>query len=189
MTDSTTSPPRKHPLKLTRKWKFVLMMCVNVFPSFPIGSNRILPRIAPTGGFTITAWVHPSTRKQQYIVDKGSASSPYLLFLTGDDLVFTVNTDEGSGQIRSAGHEPDRWHHLVGTYDGEVMRLYKNGELVSTAEVEENLRSTTRALTIGSHGDGCYFFAGRIDAVKLYAGARAPSAIESDYGEVTVTAH
>lgn len=147
------------------------------------------PLLEGTGGFTVSAWVRPDERRRQYVVDKGPTPSPYSLFMTEDgDIAFSLSTDEGYNQIRSVGYDPDRWYYLTGTYDGSVMKLYRNGELVSTARVDGRLHSNDRSLVIGSRSGREGFFKGRIDEVKFHAEALAPAAVRSEYEGLRETA-
>ncbi|MBN1362310.1 MAG: tetratricopeptide repeat protein [Sedimentisphaerales bacterium] len=72
--------------------------------------------------------------------------------------------DAGFGPLES-----DTWYHLVGTYDGETLKAYKNGSLVtenpdpSGAPVPEE-----QTLKLGRHALDSAYFGGTIDDVRVY---------------------
>ncbi len=62
----------------------------------------------------------------------------------------------------------DAWHHIAGTWDGEIMKLYMNGEIVNTAPFIGQVTLSTRAY-IGAHFGGTHqFFPGRLDDVRIW---------------------
>lgn len=66
--------------------------------------------------------------------------------------------------------EGGTWYHLVGTYDGEDLRAYRNGALVSVNSKPSGVSSIEpRNLTIGRHAAfENRFFTGQVDEVKIF---------------------
>ena len=64
------------------------------------------------------------------------------------------------------------WYHVVGTYDGELMRLYQNGELVAESAEQTGpiLYQGTHSLALCSYKDEneSYPIVGAIHEVALY---------------------
>jgi fibronectin type 3 domain-containing protein len=62
------------------------------------------------------------------------------------------------------------WYHLVATYDGENLRTYKNGALITTnaqpSGPSDAPLSTT--FTMGRHSTASQFFTGSLDDVRVY---------------------
>lgn len=136
---------------------------------------------------SVSVWVRTETRGTQYILAKGLNSdgpkgSPYSLHLSENgDIVFSLNTSEGSTQVRSVGYDLDRWYHIVGVYDrGEVI-LYINGERVTTFSHDGSLDDNNLPLFIGSDYSGEHGFQGRIDEVKLFGRALKSEEIKQNY--------
>lgn len=72
------------------------------------------------------------------------------------------------------------WYHLVGSWDGDILNLYINGELVQTYDTpNEPLKTSDDTLQIGLEYDNPdqSFFNGDIDDIYLYS--RAINAQES----------
>ncbi len=60
------------------------------------------------------------------------------------------------------------WHHLVGTYDGTILKLYKNSFLIGTNIGPFNLSTITQNLFFGKQGAlGC-FFKGKLDDIGIW---------------------
>jgi hypothetical protein len=61
------------------------------------------------------------------------------------------------------------WHHIVGTYDGVKVRLYKDGvEVGSGTSTTQSIEYNTSNFYIGSYGNG-FYFSGLIDEVRVYS--------------------
>lgn len=83
-------------------------------------------------------------------------------------------------------------HHVVGTYNGEQMRLYVNGQLVDTKKVKGQggpiQYPSSTPFIIGAYGDRIskdYFeLDGTVYLVRVYAGALSDAQVKSRYDEV-----
>jgi hypothetical protein len=68
--------------------------------------------------------------------------------------------------------QPDTWYHLVATYDGESLKAYTNGVLVTeTSGLSGSPDSEQASLILGRHAydrDPVNHFAGTIDDVRIY---------------------
>jgi hypothetical protein len=77
------------------------------------------------------------------------------------------------------------WYHVVGTYDGEVMRLYENGELVAESQEQSGaiLYEDQHTLATCSYKDQNenYRIVGAVHEVKLYDDALKSGDIERRY--------
>jgi hypothetical protein len=62
----------------------------------------------------------------------------------------------------------DRWSHLAVTYDGARIRLYVNGEEVSSETASGDIRKTSDPLWIGGNEPYGEYFDGKIDDVRVY---------------------
>ena len=90
----------------------------------------------PERNITVEAWVllNRGTRWggiMGYLQDNGDFERGWVLGYDNDDFVFGLSTDDDITYMDSPeDFTPGAWHHVVGTYDGDTMRLYVDGELV-----------------------------------------------------------
>jgi ribosomal protein S17E len=133
--------------------------------------------------FTLEAWVRPDTIDTSFegifgnLADGGpSGDSGYALLLdTNNSVEFVI---AGGGSLSSLSSGPGTvptgaWTHVAATYDGEAMRLYINGELVSPQQqltLAAMDYTPANALKIGAHldEDESLFFDGQIADVRLW---------------------
>ena len=95
----------------------------------------------PQREFSVAAWVivnetHPDGGIIGFHQDNGDYEKGWLLGFNRRSFSLTLSTtgsDDGNGTLtRLNGRtalEPGRWHYVVGTYDGQLMRLYVDGKL------------------------------------------------------------
>ena len=100
-----------------------------------------LPDGLPTDAITVEAWVAiDSPRRWGGVVgaiqDNGDAETGFVLGYGEGAPYFgiaSVGIDDADGRLTYLTADrswvPGRWHHLVGTYDGTVQRIYVDGEL------------------------------------------------------------
>ena len=75
--------------------------------------------------------------------------------------VFSLGTDKGMTDLHSGGSaHADNWYHVVGTYDGETMRLYVNGLLVGESKERSGdaLLPTDTPFSMVDYHDGAEFY-------------------------------
>jgi Tfp pilus assembly protein PilE len=147
--------------------------------------------LSPTTAATVTAWARPDSipASTKGIVSKDISDSisnpPYALQLITagfnwsiDNATNTTVTVTCSDVVPTAG----TWYHLVGTFDGSLMRIYVNGEPCSSTASQTNIADTTGLLRIGQQKTGQNrWFAGDIDDVRVYNRALSLSEIETLY--------
>jgi hypothetical protein len=66
----------------------------------------------------------------------------------------------------------DEWHHIAGTYDGEIFKAYIDGEFAEEWQYAGTMPENTASVTIGkrSKAADCYF-TGMIDEVVIFSRA------------------
>lgn len=159
---------------------------------------------------TIEAWVYPTGfdlgifNANEAIVGRGDETSPYDLY----ELTMTRNPDPassfsyftvgmelideasglGSQAESSIQHAPNNWYYIVGTYDGQVARVYVNGVLEQVGNLSPGIVvNTTAPLYLDNHT----FFGqtassngrigGTFDEVRISNVARSASEIAAIY--------
>jgi len=158
-----------------------------------------------TAEFTIEAWVQVSgdcesqTECHQYFVSSRATNwKGYYLSVfrnPSSNLIrwgFTLGRTDGNPGNEWGGFETppeltlqqiqNDWHHLVGTYDGSVARLFVDG--YEAGSKTQNLAPNSgNSFTIGrgSDGDPRYPLTGSVDEVAYYDYALASSQIAFHY--------
>ncbi|MFH0897151.1 MAG: PKD domain-containing protein, partial [Candidatus Bathyarchaeota archaeon] len=123
------------------------------------------------------------------IVDKAHAASVYssygLLISFADEVGFIIGYDNTFKIIwDSVALTDGQWAHVAGTYDGSWMRLYVNGVLRTSFELNQPINYDAYDLTIGKY-EGPYVggaFKGDIDEVCIFNEALVPKPVADANG-------
>lgn len=150
------------------------------------------PIVAPAYAITAEAWFKTSdTSLPQTIISKKNVSGyrleirdkrcasgtiSFLVVIGGSNRCVTYPLSNIANNT---------WYYVTGTYDGISLKLYINGNLVSSVAQSGLIDEGTQPLCIG--GDAANtsctdrdFFKGVIDDVRIYNYARTPTQIASD---------
>jgi hypothetical protein len=124
----------------------------------------------PSGTLSVEAWIKPRvTAGSQTVVRK---DGQYLLRMSDGRLVFrlwstsTTNVELTSPAVMRTG----AWQHLVATYDGTAMRLYRDGVQIASRSRAGGVRTGSSAYYVGT-SSGYDFLDGDLDEVALYRSA------------------
>jgi hypothetical protein len=140
---------------------------------------------------SLEAWVNSSAvGRNQYILDRGASgdvAASYALY-TGPDSGLRFYVFDGTTFVESpdagTGIWDGNWHHVVGTYDGTMVRLYVDGVEVGNG-TPTNLTinyslPTNNDLFIGTYnGQSRYAFNGLIDEPSVFNRALTPAEVQS----------
>ncbi|EMI56027.1 beta-galactosidase [Rhodopirellula sallentina SM41] len=127
------------------------------------------------GPFTLEAWVNPeNVHGEQGIVAK-MHSSEFAFFMKEGTPQFSVHLGGRYVTARSPSVlKTGRWTHLAGVYDGNEVRLYIDGKLVSSKPGKGKRKVNRLPLYIGADpgkaGEATRPFRGMIDEVKISEG-------------------
>jgi D-alanine transfer protein len=144
---------------------------------------------AGTAPFSVEAWVFPTLADQRYrrIISKDTWDGTFVhgwsLVHQWDRYVFARHDASGEGQEVS-GSDPlpmFRWSHLVATYDGAEMRLYRNGVRVGAAPSSAALPSLGLRLGVGASAEEPGSFRGRIEDVAIYTSSLSDEQVRALY--------
>lgn len=141
---------------------------------------------------TIAIWIYPSTYPSGWsrIVGKGNSTSRNYgiwRYLNGD-ILFQFTNAIPSGWVQcwnnlGAGdplNVPNNvWAHIVGTYDGENMKVYRDGVLEKTCPTTEYPANGSYSLEISGMPEYTfnYHFKGSVDDVRIYNSSLTPEQI------------
>lgn len=122
-----------------------------------------VPALALTSQVTIEAWVNPDTLAgTRFVVNKGTW---YYLYILNGTTVFGIHSGGSYLYLTSPAVTAGAWQHLVGTYDGANLVLYRNGVIVAQAPSTGAITSTTAPVVVSQAFDG------RLDEVAVYGTA------------------
>ncbi len=101
-------------------------------------------------------------------------------------LVYISGTGYKAATIPISSISNSTWYHVVGTYDGSVVRLYLNGTLISSTSQSGSIGYSTTPLCVGSESTsgsciGGTYFSGKIDDVRIYNRALSATEIKNLY--------
>jgi hypothetical protein len=136
------------------------------------GSDASFSGVVP---YSIECWIRPSEVDENYrriVSNEIAGTDPrqgWLLWIvdrTSGGVGFERYVDgKGEGVISRSIPPPDRWTHVVGTYDGSALSLYIDGVLIDTAISPRPLEGQAN-LTLGKGiADGII---GGLDEVAIY---------------------
>ncbi|MCH7771537.1 MAG: LamG domain-containing protein, partial [Bacteroidetes bacterium] len=140
---------------------------------------------------TVMAWANSEAATGVYrgiLAERfnGDGDVQFILHLGDDseDGLFTVGFYDGAwNQIRDTNViETNRWYHVVGTYDGHFLRLYKDGSLVSiSSDLDKGLPAGGDGWYIGKRhdeGGSNHHWTGLLDEVAIFNRSLSDSEID-----------
>lgn len=148
----------------------------------------------PANNITLSAWINMDVlpgANDYGIVTKGSAWG--LEIETDTDCIdFWIYQSTTIYELQPScpfSLSTSTWYHFVGTFDGDSLRVYINGQLVSTSDVAATgIDSSTSSIYIGqTSGFPGRFFEGKIDDVRIYAFALTPAQVKILYNQGSAT--
>ncbi|WP_422449137.1 glycoside hydrolase family 2 TIM barrel-domain containing protein [Thermoanaerobacterium sp. DL9XJH110] len=153
------------------------------------------PALNITGkALTLEAWVKPEiTNTDNVIIAKGD--SQFALKYTSNYLgqnrsviEFYIYDKDIPGQwtqwVAAVTDVPTdwfgNWHHVAGTYDGTMLKLYIDGELKAAKETTAKITENTYPVGIGRDVERNRSFNGLIDKVRIYNRALSLEELNND---------
>ena len=122
---------------------------------------------------TVESWVKTdSTVSERFIVNKHGQE--YGIEIANGGVYKGVLSDAGGVDYYSTTDTAvvGTWYHIVMTYDGANVKMYKDAVLKTTTAETTNIATSTTSLRIGcltpSATGGNYAFDGSVDEVKIY---------------------
>lgn len=144
------------------------------------GSGKVL---GLADKLSISAWVHPKAIPEGEPAIGGEDPRTYALtyYKTGKAYFYPVGS---GGFYVSAPLKTGSLYHLAGTFDGKTVKLYVNGTLKASKELDEP-RECKRGgkLVIGGGNRAKSFFNGIIDDVRIYNRALCAEEVKKLHAE------
>lgn len=133
---------------------------------------------------TLEAWVYPTVWMSGWptVLLKEDPLGDLAYAIYGNNDWHQPNVQVG-GLLQLTGVTqvpPSRWTHLAGTYDGQYLRLFVDGVLVSMEPRAGAIPITGGPLRIGGNSRWGDYFTGYIDEVRIYNRALSEAEISAD---------
>ncbi|GAF97921.1 unnamed protein product, partial [marine sediment metagenome] len=164
------------------------------------GNDRVIISNSPAQSpstITVECWVsfaqHTGT---QYLVCKGGSAYPYLgsyyLRKTGTEpnnhsLSFCLMPYSSEYKATATGLslETGEWYHVAGTYDGQDIKLYLNGNLVASNTIWARAVGNNYSINLGRHGiSSSGYLTGQLDEVRIWKYARTEEQLQATMNRV-----
>jgi hypothetical protein len=146
---------------------------------------------------TVEAWIKTSAAGSLQMISEndGSPRMWQLRLETNGTINFTVFVGPSTyaEAIGTVAINDGNWHHVTGTFDGQTVRAYVDGNLHARASLSGTLQQATVTAHIGMYPGNVAPFNGTIDEVRIYnrplslqeirtqyLGVKANSAVISD---------
>lgn len=144
----------------------------------------------PGAAFSIEAWVRPdsiaSSSLQDRILSRRfvyelmiSTSSSRCDFGSAGHLQWRLTVSGANRLLCGGSLVTGAWHHVAGTFDGAVARLYIDGALVASTPRSGSIKASGENLEIGSQPGSTRFFEGAIDEVRMWNTARSDAQLQA----------
>ncbi len=122
---------------------------------------------------TISAWISPDIEYgERSVFTKDNFNRGYFLNVTSNKIWFSVGDGSWHHLTIERTLPRNQWSHLVGTFNGNVLKLYINGELAGEKLWSGIIVSGSRTLQIGRNGWYTHiselYFIGSIDDIRIY---------------------
>ena len=138
-----------------------------------------------TSLYTLEVWMYPTSNPGASTYtgifnresNPGSGRDGYNIYLNGSSGTtmtlsserFTTGTQRVAFKSYNQSVLLNKWHHVVATYNGSQIKLYRNTELIGTgSSATGNITNTTQVLQIGRRGTSSFGYIGRLACQKIY---------------------
>lgn len=141
-----------------------------------------------TTSMSVSAWIkwdiNPSSGMAYATIVNKNGDSQYRLQhnSTNSRFEFGIKTNTGGTYVTSSTSPIiGTWYHLVGTWDGALIKIYVNGNLEQTLARSGIMPASTFPCKIGSSSINARWFSGIIDEVNLWNRALSQEEITQIY--------
>ncbi len=141
----------------------------------------------PLTEITFAAWVRPTDLSGYREIFRQECPQRLLFSFQngGTILSLGLNVDgyeECDAEIRPESLLDGTWHHCAATFDGRMMRVFLDGQLIGERERPGSITTDASAPGfIGSSNGTGEFFQGGIDDLRIYRGALTSDQINAMY--------
>ncbi|WP_405888991.1 LamG domain-containing protein [Streptomyces sp. NBC_01136] len=145
------------------------------------------PRLALTAGYTAEAWINPGHFPADRAGIAATTAQVFTLTLAADGSVDHVSAAGAATATAPPGSvPPGAWTHIAATSDGQVVRTYINGTLVTERPLPTGTAPgpAADALVVGRFAQGpSGHYDGRLVHIRVYDGPLTEAEIRLDMAE------
>ncbi|MFJ6837093.1 LamG domain-containing protein [Streptomyces sp. NPDC091209] len=145
------------------------------------------PRLTLTTGYTVEAWINPGHFPATRAGIAATGAQVFSLALAADGSVDHVSAAGAATATAPPGSvPPGAWTHLAATSDGQAVRTYINGTLVTERPLPTGTAPgpAADALVVGRFAQSpSGYYDGRLVHVRLYDGPLTAAEIRLDMAE------
>jgi hypothetical protein len=142
-----------------------------------------------TAHFSVEAWVNPAaTDSIQHIFTKQQRANPkegWALLVNGDGTVQIERyvADQSTVAASTRVLTPGVYSHVVGVYDGQVLRIYVDGQLFNGTDLDSRIVSAypVPAIIASANLGNENNFGGALDEVAVYDQALSAERVAAHY--------
>ena len=147
--------------------------------------------LLPKQDLTLEAWVRVDQPQEwggifSALQDNGDFERGILLGYRQDRFAFGVATEAG-GRLTyltaDTAFAPGHWHHVVGTYDGAIQRIFVNGRLAGESTVQSGpvWYAPSGPVVVGAYQDDDEFhrMRGALQEIRVFQRALTPEEISA----------
>lgn len=151
------------------------------------GTSRVVIPASDTtedylDGFTYLLWVKPTTKtpgNHTRIIERGWHNP--TIQIGPNDFYGSIVQDkvQDSSHIRGGEWQLDEWSFVALTHDGDVLKLYVDGELVADKSLGKADTTTDAELRFGAYSRAGWDFTGVLDEIGVFNVAISDNDIKS----------
>lgn len=135
-------------------------------------------------GMTLAAWVRPTTTSgwRTVVLKEQPGDLVYALYSSTSAGVPSGHVWVGDDErVLGPGPLPaNQWTHLAATYDGAMLRLFRDGAQIASRSLPGTVATSGGVLRLGGNAVWNEWFSGVIDEVRVYDRALTASEIARD---------
>ncbi|MBQ7699211.1 MAG: fibronectin type III domain-containing protein [Clostridia bacterium] len=119
---------------------------------------------------SVVMWIKgKATEGFNLLLAKGPKQTGHFEFYTRNGELWIYAPDVGDMDLGyNINNGPDGWHMLAMMRDGQTLKVYAAGKLVSSVSFNGKIANKTYDMSFGVLNEGTYGFGGAIDSVRLY---------------------
>jgi len=121
-----------------------------------------------TEAITIEMWVNPANFNS-WVGLGVKADIAYGMFINPAGFVRIHYSGDNTFDTPNNILNANEWSHVAGTYDGETVKIYINGEVKAEMNASLPIPADTLSFVIGGTQESRDWFTGMLDEVKIYS--------------------